>query len=188
MRLPANEESFKKAAKILREGGVIAYPTEAVYGLGCNPQDTDAVHRILELKHRPMSAGLILIGEDWSQLEPYTATVPTSKLAAVEATWPGAVTWLFPTSSKVLPCIRGDFSSVAIRVPDHAIARQLCSHAQHPLVSTSANVRGEPPCKTADEVQATFDDDIDLIIDAPVGDYRTPSRILDVLSGDIIRQ
>ncbi|OQX15007.1 MAG: threonylcarbamoyl-AMP synthase [Thiothrix lacustris] len=175
------------ARHAVQSGGVIAYPTEAVFGLGCNPADLAAVQRILTLKQRAADKGLILIAADLSQLEAYLLPLDAILQARVLPTWPGAVTWLLPVRPAVSPLIRGKHDTLAVRITAHPICRALCQQLGHPLISTSANVSDHPPARSAAAVQQQFGAQLDAILDAPVGDQAQPSEIRHGITGEIVR-
>ena len=175
------------AIHAVQAGGVIAYPTEAVYGLGCNPADLAAVQRILTLKQRPADKGLILIAADLSQLEPYLLPLDATLQARILPTWPGAVTWLLPVRPEVSPLIRGKHDTLAVRITAHPTCRALCQQLGHPLISTSANVSNQPPARSATEVHQQFGTQLDAILDAPLGAQHQPTEIRHGLTGEIVR-
>lgn len=171
---------------MIRAGGVIAYPTEAVYGLGCQPENQAAVKRILELKNRPIEKGLIIIAASIEQLHPYVSFADVPRYQEMLATWPGPVTWLVPVRPGVPEWIRGDNESVAVRVSDHPLAGTLCRLAG-PLVSTSANPAGCSPAKTAIRVRIYFGQSLDYILPGSTGLRSKPTEIRDAVTGKIIR-
>ncbi len=175
------------AALAVRQGGIIAYPTEAVFGLGCLPQNLQAVQRILELKQRPVEKGLILIAADCSQLEPYLGVIDANIRQQVEASWPGPVTWLMPAADTVSELLRGAHDSIAVRVTAHPVAAELCHLAGSALVSTSANIAGRDPARSIEEVKQQFGEQLDYILDGSVTADGKPSEIRDAISGRIIR-
>jgi len=177
------------AAALLRAGGVLAYPTEAVYGLGCDPHDRAAFERLFALKRRPPTQGVLLIAADFAQVERYIdlAAVPASVLAQVRASWPGPHTWIFPRTAEVPAWVAGEHAGIALRVTAHAPAAELCRAFGGALVSTSANPHGQPPARAADTVQAYFGASLDGVLDAPLGGQDNPTTIRDALSGAIIR-
>jgi L-threonylcarbamoyladenylate synthase len=179
-------EQIAHAARIIQQGGIIAYPTEAVYGLGCDPFNSAAVEKLLALKQRPMSKGLIIIAAEWSQVKNLVAPIPQARLKAIFETWPGPATWVFPASEMAPACITGDFTSIALRITAHPIARQLCL-AAGPIVSTSANIAQQPPATSAAQVKQIFSAQIDAIIDADVGKLGKPTIIRDALTAEVIR-
>lgn len=173
------------ANQYIAQGQVIAYPTEAVYGLGCDPFNQQAVERILALKRRPMSNGFILLIADWSQLFPLIRPISDESLKRVEASWPGPVTWIFPKSERVPAWISGQHEGVAIRMSAHPLVKRLCAHA--PLVSTSANIRGQMPARDLAELELQFPEGLDSVLQGSLGSESTPSKIYDVLTGNCLR-
>lgn len=185
--MPCPRLSIDEAADCLRRGEVIAYPTEAVYGLGCDPLDHGAVQRLLELKGRPESAGLILIADDFSRFEGFVGEAAGEKRSRAMESWPGAVTWLFPKSAQVPGWISGGHDTVALRVSDHPVCRQLCATFGGAIVSTSANRSGEEPARSKEQVEASFGAGIAGIVEGELGGLDSPSEIRDVRSGEVIR-
>lgn len=174
-----------EARELLNNGRVIAYPTEAVYGLGCSPYNLHAVEKILALKQRAKSKGLILLIADWAQLTSLIAPVSDRLLDSVRATWPGPVTWVFPKSSSVSDWISGEHDGIAIRMSAHPIAHQLC--VNEPVVSTSANITGLSPAKNIPELELQFPQGIDAVLAGELGGLSRPSAIYDVLTGARLR-
>ena len=177
-----------KAVNALHHGDVIAYPTEAVYGLGCDPCNADAITKILQLKHRSFSNGFILVAENWEQVEPLVQPIEPRTLYSILETWPGPITWVFPAKSDVPDWICGEHESVAVRVSDHPIVKALCHEFGKPIVSTSANVQGQPPVRDARTVKMTFGDKLGLIIEGDVGKQIRPTTIRNAVTGDVIRE
>jgi L-threonylcarbamoyladenylate synthase len=177
------------AAALLRAGGVLAYPTEAVFGLGCNPHDRPAFERLFALKQRPSTQGVLLIAADFAQVEPYIdlTAVPAAVLQQVQRSWPGPNTWVFPRAADVPSWICGNHAGIALRVTAHAPAAALCRAFGAALVSTSANPHGQPPARAANTVAGYFGDALDGLLDAPLGGQTSPTTIRDALSGAIIR-
>ncbi len=179
--------SIAESADRLRHGGVIAYPTEAVYGLGCDPLDQDAVMRLLEIKQRPVAAGLILIADDFSRFGEWVGEVDDQHIQSARDTWPGPVTWLFPKSGLVPSWITGDHESVALRVTDHPECRALCNAFGGAIVSTSANLRGDEPARSLEEVRNALGMLIDGVTEGELGGRQSPSEIRDVRTGKVLR-
>lgn len=177
------------AAALLHRGGVLAYPTEAVFGLGCDPADRAAFERLFALKQRPSTQGVLLIASNFAQVEPYIdlAAVPAAVLHEVRASWPGPYTWVFPRTAAVPAWVAGSHDGVALRVTAHAPAAALCDAFGGALVSTSANPHGQPPARSATTVTSYFGDALDGVLDAPLGGQVSPTLIRDALSGAIIR-
>ncbi len=179
---------LESAKQVILAGGVIAYPTEAVYGLGCDPFNEDAVLKLLQLKNREINKGLILIASRWQQLKPLVEELPSERMDAIWKTWPGPYTWIIPASKNIPVWIRGDHTTIAVRVTAHPIAKALSELCEMPLVSTSANRSQLPPAKDPSSVRQQFNDKIDFIIDGPLGQQATPTTICDGLTGKIIRE
>jgi L-threonylcarbamoyladenylate synthase len=178
---------LRQAAHIINAGGIIAYPTEAVYGLGCHPLDPVAVSRLLILKHRAVSKGLILIADSIESLHPYIAMLPEAAMRPILKSWPGAATWLIPAKRNVPYWLTGEHATLAVRVTDHPIAAALCRAAGTPLVSTSANLSNHPPARTPLEVRLRCAKGIDLIVHGKTGGLSRPTPIRDASSGRLIR-
>ena len=175
------------AARILRAGGVVAYPTEGVYGLGCDPQSAAAVLRVLEMKDRPVEKGLILIASDRAQLEGYFC--PDAGMEQrVAASWPGAVTWLLPAGPLARAWLTGNSNFLAVRVSAHPVAAGLCRAFGAPLVSTSANLSGRPPARSALAVRKSLSSrGLDYLVPGAVGSQSGPTEIRHGASGDVLR-
>lgn len=177
------------AAEVLRHGGVIAYPTEAVFGLGCDPHNGSAFERIFALKQRPATQGVLLIAADFAQITRYVdmTKVPQEVFAQVRASWPGPFTWVFPRSADVPAWVAGGHEGIALRVTAHGPAAALCRAFGGALVSTSANPHGQSPARDLTTVTSYFGDELDGIVDAPLGGASQPTTIRDALTGAIIR-
>ncbi|BBO57649.1 MAG: tRNA threonylcarbamoyladenosine biosynthesis protein RimN [Cobetia sp.] len=184
-----DQRALDGAAACLRNGGIVAYPTEAVWGLGCDPDDGEALARLIKLKSRDAAKGLILIAGDIAQLEPWLAGVTVEQREQLLASWPGPYTWLVPDNGRAHPLLRGEHVSLAVRVTDHPLVQALCAAFGGPLVSTSANRAGESPAMTADEVRDAFGDALvnDVILEGPLGGNPRPSTIRDLATGKVLR-
>ncbi|MGK2914922.1 MAG: L-threonylcarbamoyladenylate synthase [Porticoccaceae bacterium] len=178
---------IRRTAWLIRQGGVVAYPTEAVWGLGCDPWNQAAVARILALKGRSVDKGLILIAADIAAVEPYLAGLSSSQREMLAATWPGPVTWLVPANGAVPEWITGGRDSLALRVTAHPVAAGLCRAFAGALVSTSANPQGLPAATSLTKVKAYFGKDVDAYAPGRVGGAIRPSEIRDLRSGGIVR-
>ncbi|MXP50715.1 L-threonylcarbamoyladenylate synthase type 1 TsaC [Pantoea sp. Eser] len=181
--------SLEHCVNQLNRQAVIAYPTEAVFGLGCDPDSESAVMALLALKQRPVEKGLILIAADYSQLEPYISDRELSVIQRERmfASWPGPVTFVVPVPPQTPSWLTGQFDSLAIRVSDHPDVQVLCRTFGKPLVSTSANLSGQPPCRMVEEVKRQFGDEFP-VLSGNTGGRQNPSEIRDVISGELIRQ
>lgn len=175
------------AARALHDGGVIAYATEAVFGLGCDPRDENALRYLLALKQRPAHKGLILIAASPEQLFPYIETLTHEMWARMASTWPGPNTWVVPARKRLSTLVRGEHTTVAVRVSAHPQVRALCQAYGGAIVSTSANRSGVAPTRTSFQVRSTFGDALDYILPGAVGASRKPSQIRDVRTGTILR-
>jgi tRNA threonylcarbamoyl adenosine modification protein (Sua5/YciO/YrdC/YwlC family) len=171
-----------------RKQECFAYPTEAVFGLGCDPQSETAMTKILELKSRPVEKGVILIAGSFEQLASYVNIddLPLENKQKVLDSWPGPFTWLLPKSAKTPSWISGESDLVAVRVTDHPLVKSMCELVSSPLVSTSANPAGEEPARSAQEVKAYFTDEL-MIIDGNLGKQQTPSTIINGLTLQTLR-
>lgn len=175
-----------QASRYLARGGVIAYPTESVYGLGCNPWEAQAVERILTLKHRDPNKGLIVIAATIEQLAPLIELAPAVPMAVVTRTWPGPVTWVLPAKKCVPVWLRGSQGGIAVRVSAHPVVQALCLSAGI-LVSTSANPEGYSPAKTARRVRAYFGNQLDYILPGTTGGGMAPTEIRHAVTGKLLR-
>lgn len=176
-----------QAARAITRGGIIAYPTEAVYGLGCDPNNPAAVLHLLALKQRRLDKGLILIAADMDQLLSYACPPDPDQLQRITTTWPGPVTWLLPKRPDCPPWLCGQFDTIAIRITSHPIAAALCRQCNSALISTSANKKGFSPARTALKIRQQFPDQLDYILTGPVDRRAQPSQIRDARDGQIIR-
>ena len=178
---------LREARRCFRRGGIIAYPTEAVYGLGCDPLNGSAVHRLLALKQRPVDKGVILIAADFNQLRPYISELSEEQMAPVFASWPGPHTWLLPAAPGLPYWLCGKHDTLAVRVTNHPIAASLCLVCNSPLVSTSANMANRRPARSALEVRLRINATVDCIVNASLGDRPQPTPIRDARTGQTIR-
>lgn len=175
------------AAARLSAGAVLAYPTESCYGLGCDPQNREAVARIWRLKGRDPGQGLILVGGTWDHLAPYWAGLPEPVDRLLRTAWPGPVTFLLPPAETVPAWITGGHSRVALRWSAHPATAALCRAFGGALVSTSANRHGEPAARSVEAVTAAFGDAVDGTLAGELGRRQAPSVILDPLAGKRLR-
>lgn len=180
--------NLQLACQHLKRGDVIAYPTEAVWGLGCDPRNEAAVHKILRLKNRSVEKGLILVGGDIAQFEALISPLSEAQRQTLEASWPGHVTWLVPDPEQLFPIwIKGSHQSVAIRVSAHPLVQALCALFGGPIVSTSANEAGQEEIRSRPILEEKFISGIDYVVDGALGQAAKPSEMRDLLSGKTIR-
>jgi L-threonylcarbamoyladenylate synthase len=191
MTAPHLNHRLRRAARVIANGGVIAYPTEAVYGLGCDPWDQAAVARLLAIKHRDPAKGLILIGADLHQLLPFVTIdapdLPPGRMQEVLASWPGPNTWLLPVRSQTPDWLTGRFATLAVRITAHPLAAGLCRAYGGAIVSTSANVADRPPARSALGVRLALPNGPELILNGACGGAGRPSGIRDGRTGRVLR-
>ena len=176
------------AARCIRAGGVIAYPTEAVFGLGCDPANQHAVRRLLSLKNRSWRKGLILIAAEQRQLEPWVGKIPNSASLPLRKSWPGPTTWLLPAARNCPSWLTGEHDTLAVRVTAHPLVRRLCNILDAAIVSTSANTSGQRPARSVLDVRLRFGTRIDFILPGSLGGQRQTTEIRDLASGQFIRK
>lgn len=180
-------QDFAAAVAALRRGGIIAYPTEGVWGLGCDPDDERALSALIALKGRASEKGLILIAGDIRQLAAWLEGIDDDAMARLADSWPGPNTWLIPDNGRAAPLLRGSHSTLAVRVSDHPLVQALCAAWGGPLVSTSANRAGEPPAMSASQVRDTFGESLDAVVEGPLGGRDRPSTIRDLMTNEVLR-
>jgi len=178
---------LRQARDIVWAGGVIAYPTEAVYGLGCDPLAAGAVERILAMKSRDADKGFILIASHIEQLLPFLAPLEPAVHRKLEVSWPGPVTWVVPAADAVPDTLTGGRDTLAVRVTAHPGARALCEATGMALVSTSANLSGHPPACSALQVRGRLGSDVDYVVPGLTGPQRKPTEIREALTGKVLR-
>lgn len=183
----AHAWQLRQAVRTLRAGGVVAYPTEAVYGLGCDPFNERAAMRLLAIKGRAMDRGLILIAAHPGQLAALVLPQSERIMAPVLASWPGPSTWILPAHPRVPVWITGGRDGIAVRVTAHPLAARLCEGFGAPLVSTSANTSGRPAARTALQARRALGRRVDYVLNGATGGAARPSEIRDVRDGRVLR-
>ncbi|MFW2439288.1 MAG: Sua5/YciO/YrdC/YwlC family protein [Arenicellales bacterium] len=171
---------------ILHNGGIIAYPTESCYGLGCDPHNNVAIRSLLKVKHRHWQKGLILVAGSVEQLYPYIDRKKFD-IEQAESSWPGPTTWVVPAMENVSHYLRGKHSSIAVRVSDHPLTSLLCRTFRGPIVSTSANPEGHPPALSGNGVRRYFGNEVIFTVEGPLGELEKPTPIYDVMTGNQLR-
>ena len=184
MQRPAH--SSRAIVAHLKHGGLIAYPTESCYGLGCNPDNRIAVQRLLKLKQRPQHKGLILIASGYLQVARYLQPITHAQQLQLKSSGAQAITYLMPALHSAPRWLRGAHDTLAIRLTEHKQAAQLCKIANSALVSTSANRSGQHPAKTYAECRRLFGKEV-LVLPGRVGRHKKPSTIRKWADGKIIR-
>lgn len=185
--------AIKRAAEVIWAGGVIAYPTEAVWGLGCDPDNEQACLNLLQIKKRPVEKGMILIAGSMDQISSILAPLSSRQRSALSEAWEqqektGAVTMLVPDPMNKVPWwVKGQHPAVALRVSRHPIVQALCKAYGGPLVSTSANLSGKPPARSRLMVEKQLGRQLDFILPGELGGAKSPSRIIDLETGKTLR-
>lgn len=177
-----------QCVQTLHGGGIVAYPTEAVWGLGCDPFNPVAVAHLLMLKKRPLCKGMIMVAASIDQIAPYFADLSAAQWRTLKSTWPGAVTWLVPVRPGGIPgWVRGQHATQAFRVSAHPVVSALCRRFGGPMVSTSANLAGHRPACSLFEVQCHLGAKIDMVMPGETGESLGPTPIRDLVTGDWLR-
>jgi len=179
--LEATDEAIKAAGYLLREGGVVVYPTETVYGIGCIPSDPDAAQRICELKGRA-DKPLPLICADIKAARKVVEMTPDAEKLATKF-WPGPLTMVLPAKVKYSMWVQRGAKTLGVRVSPYPMAQKLAKEAGGVIVSTSANISGDEPAKSADEAKKIFGNKVDIILDGGPSPGVESSTVVD-LSGE----
>lgn len=177
----------KLFAKQVQSGGLVAYPTESVYGLGCDPENTQALLRLLALKNRDWRKGLILIGSSLKQFEPYLQPIPNTLLQKITSIDGDPTTWVLPARKYVSSLLTGKHHTLAVRLVKHELAKELCNLSRSALVSTSANKSGLAASKTAWQTRLEFANADVFTINGQVGNHSKPSRLIDPINNEQFR-
>ncbi len=178
---------LKLAAKQMYEGKLVAYPTEAVWGLGCDPLNPRAISDLLDLKGRTATKGFILIAADFGQIEPFVDIASEQLKGKLLACWPGPVTWIVPMNPQTPVWLRGNHDTIAVRVTAHPVASALCKAFGGAIVSTSANLSGLPPARTQLKIRCYFPGGKLNFLPGAIGGLDRPTAIFDALSGTKLR-
>ena len=157
--------------------------------MGCDPDNEAAVNQLLAIKNRPVEKGLILLGSSFEQLSPYinTKQISAEQLDNILARWPNGITQVLPASKKAQTFITGQFTSIAVRITTQADVVALCSSTGKPIVSTSANLSGQPPCTTWQQVDQTLGAKVGYIIQGKTLGFKQPSQIINGITGEVFR-
>lgn len=174
-----------RAADVLLQGGVIAYPTEGVFGLGCLPDDINAVARILRMKRRDAAKGFILIASKSEQLDGWISLPGNIELPDPDPDHP--LTWIVPAGPLANPLLRGDHAGLAVRLTSNPIAAAICDAVDSPIVSTSANISGKPTARNRYVLRRQFARRVDYIVPGDCGPATGPSEIRDIVTGKVLR-
>jgi L-threonylcarbamoyladenylate synthase len=177
------DKHLQKACSAIQADGLITYPTEGVFGIGCNPLSEPALSRLIRLKQRHPNKGFILIASKLDMLRPYMRPLPKAIAQKVFATWPGPVTWIVPAANNLSPLLNGNRDTIAVRVSAHPFVQAICNTLGHALVSSSANISGHPPISSVKCLEQTLGKDIDYIVPLSPGKLLKPTPIFDALTG-----
>lgn len=178
-----DNSTLDAAVAAVRNGRVIAYPTESVYGLGCDPSNAAALQRLIDIKGRAAHKGFIVVASQQQQLSEFLADIGLDWQKQFNAHWPGPVTFVVPAAQDINALLSGGRKTLAVRVSAHPVVQSLCTALGGPLVSTSANISGQAPLCSRNAVQQHFGSIVDTIVDGLVGELTTPTPIIDVRSG-----
>ncbi len=188
--MKSQKQQINQAVKVLQQGGIIAYPTEAVYGLGCDPENLSAVKKLLAIKQRKKEKGLILVAANFDQFKSYLQPLKKDIENKLLKSWKNsdsAITWLVPANETTSAYLKGQFNTLAVRVSNHPLVKELCEKFNGAIVSTSANISMQEAARTAEQVKQTFEDKIDFILHGETDLKAQPSEIRDALTNSIIR-
>lgn len=183
-----NLSQSQELKSLFQKGKIFAYPTEAVFGLGCDPLNKEAVAQLLKLKQRPMEKGLIVVADSYERASFFIneEEISQEQLKEIKSSWPGFVTWLVPKSEQVPNWITGGSELIAIRVSGHPVIQSLCKAIDSVLVSTSANITGQEAIKDQQNLRSVFEGKV-VYIDGELGGADKPSLIKNALTGQIVR-
>ena len=178
---------IKQASRIIKAGGIIIYPTEAIYGMGCDPLNAHAIEKLLSLKQRDINKGLLIIAADVEQIRPYVDQLDPAMLNKLVQTGPQPITWLVKASPWVPFWLRGNHATIGIRITQHPIANALCRILDQPIVSTSANISQRAPARSGICAHKYFHGRVDYFVSGPLGGFSSPSEIRDISTNQVIR-
>jgi L-threonylcarbamoyladenylate synthase len=179
---------LNKYALQIKKGAVFAYPTDTIWGLGCHPQNELAINRILQIKNRSESKGMILLSSHINYCAPYIdETYFQQHYEQISSAEKYPTTWLVPASAYCPSWLTGDHDSVALRLTQRPHIKTLCDILAQPLISTSANYSGHSPARNAFQIHRNFASQVDFIIHSSIKSTQKASRIIDMKSGKIIR-
>ncbi|MDH5516513.1 MAG: Sua5/YciO/YrdC/YwlC family protein [Gammaproteobacteria bacterium] len=175
---------IRKTALAIKQGELVAYPTEAVFGLGCDPYQHAAVQRLLTLKQRPVEKGLILVASDLQQLDDFIEPLTEQQIQTISRH--ANTSWVVPAKNAPI-WLRGKHDTLAIRLSAHPLVRTLCDYLQQPVVSTSANPAGRNPARNSLHCHQYFQHELAIIINSETGSLAQPTEIRNLLTQQIIR-
>jgi L-threonylcarbamoyladenylate synthase len=184
------QRAIHKAAQCLLSGRLVAYPTESFYGLAVDAKNEDAIKRLFVAKKRRTNRPVLILIQSIHSLEKYVTHIPRVARRLIKAFWPGGLTLLFEAGPKISPLLTAGTGKIGIRLSSHPVATALAREIQGAITGTSANISGEPSCRTADEILSTFGKGVDLILDGGPTAGEIGSTVLDVTADPprILRQ
>ena len=183
-----NTNSRQHATTLLRSGGVIAYPTESVFGLGCLASLPQSIERLLAIKGRDSSKGLIVAGAELAHFSQWIEPLSPTEIQQIRAIPHRPTTWLVRAKKTTSTLLTGNSSLLAIRISQHPVIQAFCHELGEGIVSTSANLSGKSPARHAPQIDATLARQLDFIVDEACGDHTKPSRICDLATGRVLRE
>ena len=181
--LDPEEAAVRQAAEAILRGGVVAFPSDTVYGFSCSLMDPQAVEFVYRLKRRPSHLSVIALLPEADAVHPLVEALPEIGETLMKKFWPGPLSIIFKASSLVPMRVRGERGTIALRVPKHPLCEALLAAVGGPLVSSSANLSGQPPCADAQEIQRVFGNQLDVLLDGGPAPTTVPSTVVDVSSG-----
>ena len=181
------KEHVLKCKKIIQAGGLIIYPTEGLFGIGCDPDSHDALAKLISLKKRSTSKGIILIASRYDMLNNYIEALPSDASRRVLQTWPGPVSWVLPAKKDCSRLLTGGHNTIVARVSSHPFVQALCGQLGHAITSTSANISGQAPICNFETLEKVFAYEVDFIVPLMPGNLERPTSIFDALSGRQLR-
>ena len=173
---------IKEATAVLKNGGIIVYPTETVYGIGCDPFNMDAYEKVRGLKKRLDNKSYLLLASSLSQVEECAGELEAIPRRLADVFWPGPLTMVIKPSNQVPAYLLGVSNGIAFRVTSHPVAASLAREFGHPIISTSANITGQSPIITYEKALSVFGDRADLVIENSERLQGTPSTVIDLTS------
>ena len=173
-------DAFARCAKVIKAGGVIAYPTDTFYGLGVDPKNLRAVSRVFEIKGRRADQPILLLLHDRSEVTAWTSSVTPAAQRLMDRFWPGPLTLVFTARPDILPELTGGTGTIGLRVPGNELTRTLLGMAGNALTGTSANRSGSSSPRTVEEVMRELGDRVDLVLDGGMLTADRPSTVVDV--------
>ena len=179
-----NARALDEAVQAIHSGGVIAMPTDTLYGLGADPFRADAVARVFQVKRRSTDKALPLLAADAGQVVEHLGALPPLAARLASRFWPGPLTLLVAAPRALVAGVSADTGKVGVRVPAHRVARALCAACGVPLTATSANLSGEAPSADPDEVVRALGSRIDVLVDAGTTPGGPPSTIVDATGAE----